>query len=336
MDTTAFPPPGTDEPLQNLGQHEPIRDDKYFFDDGDCMFIVGGFLFKLHKLFLSRDPESMFRGMFSIPQGPEADVLEPIRLDEDSADDFRALCWAVYALPTEIQLQNNRGADIARLVSVANMSHKYSLPAFESWALDIIWIHCQQGMDYLDGCPQESLYRIFEAAQTGGRQDLCYLVEERWLPRLKTGELQLRHALDFGEKHDRQAFLGDAYYQQALDLKSFVPIVGTSEVTDFSQSNLTHTQTHRLLAGHCSLSLFWERLSKHTFPQTGCTKPNYHKGTISDLFTQDSKEPLNVLKGLNIMRSKTDGDSYCKCRKSYITALISGFSPDDHFLGKQG
>ncbi|KAJ7364884.1 hypothetical protein DFH08DRAFT_662474, partial [Mycena albidolilacea] len=239
------------------------KDDKYFFDDGDCTFVVGDFWFKLHKVILSRDPESMFRDMFSIPQctttPPGAslgDELEPISLSGDSADEFRALCWALYALPPEIQAQNNFEANIERLLAVATMSHKYSLSSFEAWALGVIWIHSRSKRDYLNTCPQDMLDGIYEAATAGGRKDLCGLVEQNWLSRLKRRELQLRHALDFGETHGMALFLACAYYQQARSLRS--PTLGAgSGVADFSYLNLTHTQLHRLLAGYCTLSLFW-------------------------------------------------------------------------------
>lgn len=56
-------------------------------------------IFQLHKWALCRDPDSMFRDMFSIPQGPEAKGdLDPILLSDDTAEEFRSLCWAVYAL----------------------------------------------------------------------------------------------------------------------------------------------------------------------------------------------------------------------------------------------
>ncbi|KAJ7740238.1 hypothetical protein DFH07DRAFT_839322 [Mycena maculata] len=233
----------------------PIRDEKYFFGDGDCVFLVRGILFKLHKWALCRDPDSMFRDMFDIPQDFQAKVLDPIALSDDIAD-FRALCWAVYALPMEIELQNKSGADLVRLTAVAKMSHKYTLVSFEAWALTLIRTHCQlTSGDHLDGCPQEMLCRIFEAAEKGGQQDLCDLVEETWLRRLKSGEFPLRHALDFGEEHNRRAFLGKAYYQQALVMKLLAAPIGTSGASDFSQSNLTHEQMYRLLSGHCSLSL---------------------------------------------------------------------------------
>ncbi|KAJ7506715.1 hypothetical protein B0H11DRAFT_1676799, partial [Mycena galericulata] len=233
-------------------------DETYFFDNGDCEFLAGSVIFRLHRLMLCRDPDSMFRGMFDVPQGTLTETVSTIKAD-DSAEEFRALCWALYALPTEIQLQNEQGTDLARLLAVARMCHKYTLSSFEKWALNMVWIHCQPGMDYLDTCSQDMLCEIFEAAEKGGRQDLCGLVEQRWLRRLKSGKLPLRHALDFGEMHHRRAFLGDAYYQQALDLKSLASIKDGSAAADFSQSNLTHEQLHRLLSGYCSLALAWER-----------------------------------------------------------------------------
>jgi hypothetical protein len=82
--------------------------------------------------------------------------------------------------PTETQLQSKPGADIARLVAVAKMSHKYSLTSFETWALDIIWTHCQPGpgMDYLKGCSQDMLYRIFEVAEAGAIRIYVHLLSK--------------------------------------------------------------------------------------------------------------------------------------------------------------
>ncbi|KAJ7160181.1 hypothetical protein C8R46DRAFT_1223674 [Mycena filopes] len=120
---------------------QPVQDDKYFFQDGDCVFLVEGTLFKLHKWSLCKDPESMFSGMFSLPQVGLAQQMEPIPLCGDTARDFRALCWALYALPCEFQDQNGCCTDISRLVAVANMSHKYTLPTFERFALNMIWNH---------------------------------------------------------------------------------------------------------------------------------------------------------------------------------------------------
>ncbi|KAF8215057.1 hypothetical protein K438DRAFT_1955053 [Mycena galopus ATCC 62051] len=333
METDATPPTQSNTPKP------PVNDEKYFFDDGDCLFFVDGFIFKLHKIILSRDPESVFRSMFSLPQGivgsaTQGNELEPIPCG-DTADEFRALCWALYALPTEIQAQNDPKADIDRLVVVANMGHKYSSSSFEAWALSIVWIHCQSERDYLNGCPQNMLDGVYEAAAAGGRDDLCRLVEQKWLPRLKRGELRLRHALDFGETHDMRTFLVDAYYQQAQDMKACAPKLNTgSEVADFSRLNLTPGQLHRLLSGYCSLSLFWETCITGSWPKVGrCAQsPVNHKSTMDDIIA-DPKSPLDILARLKAAQVRADNTDYhCSCRKGYIGKLVSGFSVSNHFL----
>ncbi|KAF7348197.1 BTB domain-containing protein [Mycena sanguinolenta] len=334
MDTNPASPSSHTPNGEPQGLEPAVNDDTYFFDDGDCVFVVEGYFFKVHKVILSRDPESMFRIMFTLPQGsaPHGKELDPIVLSGDSADEFRSLCWALYALPTEIQAQNHHEADIERLVVVAKMAHKYSLSSFETWALSMIRIHSQSERDYLDHCPQNLLDGVYEAAAAGGCQDLCELVEEKWLARLKHRELHLRHALDFGETHDMRPFLVSAYYQQAQDMQSFAPRLSTgSEITDFSCLNLTHSQLHRLLSGYCSLSLFWETCIGTSFQTCASNNNRYHKSTMHDILIRDPKNPLDILGGLKNARQKAEGDFNCSCRKAYIDKLISGFSISNHF-----
>ncbi|KAF7298652.1 BTB domain-containing protein [Mycena indigotica] len=86
------------ESLTKNDEPAPVQDAKYFFEDGDCVFLASGVLFKLHKFNLCRDRNSMFANMFTDAGGVAAAQTEQevIRLD-DAAEDFRALCWAIYA-----------------------------------------------------------------------------------------------------------------------------------------------------------------------------------------------------------------------------------------------
>ncbi|KAK7022170.1 BTB domain-containing protein [Favolaschia claudopus] len=305
---------------------KPIRDEQYFFDDGDCVFLVGDHLFKLHKTILSRDPDSAFSGMFSLPT---ENGLEPITLTGDTVSQFRELCWALYALPTEIQAQNNPNTQIERLVAVANMSHKYSLASFEFWAIDIILIHCKSSRDYLKICHPTVLESIYQAATAAECRVLQDLVEEKWLLRLKSRKLQLRHALDFAEAHGMQNFLAMAYFQQARDMKSCALKLNTgSEVADYSSLNLTEAQLHRLLAGYCSLTLYWQMFKETTLPSCDSA---FHESAVRDIAVCDPEDPLNVLEGFNRTREKCETDSGCSCRKNYIDKLISNFSVAKHF-----
>ncbi|KAJ7035233.1 hypothetical protein C8F04DRAFT_1345853 [Mycena alexandri] len=233
---------------------QPVKDDKYFFDDGDCLFLVEGILFKVLSSYKGSiwDPESIgcfthhFLGpnltpnfdrnlaklnsklgrdvnallvvqlrscqlrhsftkdVIKMPSAPRGDrnltscdlevgsqdmvVLDPIPLSDDSsAEEFRALCWAVYALPNEIHGETTRGAtDVKRLLDVAKMCHKYSLPAFESWALERIRIECRSPVDHLARCTQEMLGQIMGLASLCRNDKLLALVEGAWILRLQS------------------------------------------------------------------------------------------------------------------------------------------------------
>ncbi|KAJ7160131.1 hypothetical protein C8R46DRAFT_1223628 [Mycena filopes] len=311
---------------------EVLNDPDYFFENGDCVFRAEDCMFKLHKLILSRDSESMFPDMFGVPQGEvSSDPMDLILLVGDSAADFRALCWALYALPPEIQAQNEAGADIGRLVAVANLSHKYLLSSFESWAVGMMWVHCQPGCDYLARCTQDMLDAIHDAAVAGERQDLSSLVEEKWLARLKSGELELRHALDFGEARGMMEFLGRAYYQQALQMQQLAPTTGAeAQATDFSQFNLNHLQIYRLLAGYCSLSLMCEKFRKKDLPDP-CLYDAWdeeHEESFSKLRAPEA-EPLSFLKKLEASAMKNEN---CPCRRLLLERIRS----QDHFQLTKG
>jgi len=99
----------------------PIHDKEFFFEDGNCVILAESTLFKVFQLFdLSRVPQrcsylmtthqihrfllardcSAFTNMFTLPSGehcPNSTTeSEPLVLP-DSLEDFRALCWALYA-----------------------------------------------------------------------------------------------------------------------------------------------------------------------------------------------------------------------------------------------
>ncbi|KAJ7105071.1 hypothetical protein C8R43DRAFT_1047099 [Mycena crocata] len=281
--------------------NKPIRDDTYFFDDGDCIFLVDGILFKLHKWFLCRDPDSMFRGMFSIPQGSLQMALDPILLFDDSAEEFRAICWVVYTLPDEIHAQTTRGADIRTLMNVSKMCHKYTFPVFESWALDMILIQCRPPLRCLATCPPDVLDRLM-GLSTSHNVELLRLVEVAWISRLRTGELQFCDALAAGEKYGRRQFQGEMYYELNKQIHLQPSIFTPGHV--FSAFNLNDKQTNRLLSGHVALSSFWTHVREDPLPPRagGCTSESHHHCmSIWDRIPWDA-ESSDVIMGLSRAR----------------------------------
>ena len=86
--------------------------------------------------------------------------------------------------PWEIQAQNQRGADIARLLRVAAMSDRNKLRSLKRWALDVVFAHCQPEMGYLDVFPPDMLRQIFQVATANGRDDVCRLITREVKDRL--------------------------------------------------------------------------------------------------------------------------------------------------------
>jgi len=86
----------------------PTRDADYYISDGNTVLLVENILFKVHRSTLTKD-KSTFDTMFSLPSdsssdssmtvGPEGESDDnPIHLQGDTAEEFRALLWALYAL----------------------------------------------------------------------------------------------------------------------------------------------------------------------------------------------------------------------------------------------
>ncbi|KAJ6533847.1 hypothetical protein B0H10DRAFT_139416 [Mycena sp. CBHHK59/15] len=282
------------------GPVEAIHDAKYFFDDGDCMFLVEGVLFKLHKLFLSRDPESMFRHMFSLPQPSTAKTMDkdPIQLS-DSAEDFRALCWGTYALPPEMRRQDTCDADIPRLLAAARIFHKYNLLTFETWALDVLCHQCESPkLDCLNSCSQDQLERFLALSAFCECAELRCIVEQKWLALLDKGSVGSSHALVAAEKYGTPSFVGQIYYQ----LNRKIPSLTMSPQLAFSDLNLTAEQLLRLLSGHVSLHHFWERFRQSCPGADPDADGHNHKYTCESHWKTapfQSASSSDVLAGLN-------------------------------------
>ncbi|KAJ7464737.1 hypothetical protein B0H11DRAFT_73398 [Mycena galericulata] len=322
-----------------------VHDEYYFFDDGDCTFIAEGVIFKLHRWMLCRDPDSMFRGMFSIPQAMGFD-RDPIPLSDVSAE-FRALCWVVYALPHEIYLQTTRDADIGRLIDAAKMCHKYTLPLFETWALRTLLIQCQPPLHHLDTCTPDVLDRIMGLANLCDDAELLRLIEMAWLSRVHTGELRCSDALAAGEKYGRRKIQGDVYYHLNRQLHSTLATsCALSPMYGLSDLDLTDRQLLRLLTGHVLLSNFWGRLRQNGLPYSPrCKMMKYMHDTACVPAYSNIRWPADtsdVLMGLKAARDSAGAlpapvpFGIATCVASHLDVLMNKFASGeltDYFLG---
>ncbi|KAF7299853.1 hypothetical protein HMN09_00992300 [Mycena chlorophos] len=231
------------------------KDGKYFFEYGDWTFLVEDVLFKIPKFPLIKFSESssMFSNM-AVDANPDL-RLEYIPLD-DSAEDFRALCWAMYSSPTEMYAvwTTPTTVDVKTYLRIVNIAHKYLLTEYETWA----WLMARKSGDavssHLDKCSEDELEHMLALAHRCeySAPELLDLVETAWIRRIQSGQVSCEHALVAAETHNHR------YLQAATYLHLRSQLVNGPNVPkpggDLSYLGLSKTHLHRLLIGHAQMS----------------------------------------------------------------------------------
>ncbi|KDQ17855.1 hypothetical protein BOTBODRAFT_29165 [Botryobasidium botryosum FD-172 SS1] len=130
----------------DLVARQNTQDPEYYFEDGSIVILVETTLFRVHRSILIRG-SSLFETMLTLPPstgnthpGDNAEGSSddhPLTLHGETATQFRALLWSLYASPHETAaLHNSR--DIAQLLCIASVAHKYNFEGIESWSADLM------------------------------------------------------------------------------------------------------------------------------------------------------------------------------------------------------
>ncbi|QRV83146.1 hypothetical protein RhiJN_11162 [Ceratobasidium sp. AG-Ba] len=127
------------------------RDNSYYFEDGNAVFLVGNVLFKLHSSLLMRECE-MFENMFTLPvkrmrSGGEDGTCDerPIVVPHIEPQPFRNFLLIFYGRPSDTDYRslmmdatdpNNHNSSVfLKLIDIADLAHRFVAPELESWAL---------------------------------------------------------------------------------------------------------------------------------------------------------------------------------------------------------
>ncbi|KAF8843224.1 hypothetical protein BDN67DRAFT_964589 [Paxillus ammoniavirescens] len=243
----------------------PSRDRVYYYFDGNTVLLVENTLFKVHRSALTKE-KSIFESMFSLDSdlrssssscssssvtvGPEGESDDnPIRLQGDTADEFRSLLWALYALPHEAAM-TAKGISL-KLYNLARITHKYEFRATEGWALEklkAIYTHPMHSHADHDA-EGPSLLELTELASLCEQRDILDAATARWKRRIEAGK-DVALAIGMAERLNLRALLGLAYHTMLLQGR---------EVWD-ADDLLTRVQRIRLLSGHYALGRLCERL----------------------------------------------------------------------------
>lgn len=281
--------------------------------------------YQVHRYILSRDG-SAFEGMFSLDGIPRSDSSEslvsssshsahythhspnteglsdnsPIILSGDTASDFRALLWALYALPAEVFAMPSSTTQLVRLISIARIAHKYAFRTTEAWALTVLTMCvCQSGTQApptpdeaatnLMGLPvplgfvgsndnpiassTSILIQLTEVAVLCAHDELHEAVEPIWADLLFAGQTKdIVSAMTIADRYKAQLrpLLGLAYYLMMLKGKDEWCNYDDDEDMDHGEGKakgenpkprLTRDQRIRLLTGYYNLSRACDTLS---------------------------------------------------------------------------
>lgn len=349
----------------------PIHDETYFFDDGDCVFLAEGFFFKVKHRAIQSTVELNLA--FRCTDGHSAETRTPCSVVcLASLKDHRRRPWTRYCSrttgrrnsvhfagfytlrrlsyssfltqtrlmnlprPNETHLQTTRDGDVSRLMNIAKMCHKYTLPLFETWALQMLVIQCQSPLDHLATCTHQRLDGLMALACLCDDTEILRLVDGAWLSRLDAGQLQWGDALAAGERYSRRQFQGEVYYR--LNKEIHLKASTLSPERGFSHLNLTDKQLVRLLSGHALLSFFWSRVRQDP-PALGrpmCRDFNRHRFGC-EVAWQNTRWPSDssdVLGGLKAVRQLCRDE----CSVKYLDTLIERFASTEkayYFLGSE-
>ncbi|KAF7299849.1 hypothetical protein HMN09_00991900 [Mycena chlorophos] len=259
--------PSTPTSLTNDSEKDlvvvPVKDEKYYFDYGDCTFLVEGVLFKVSRFPFCRDPDSVIGNMFADAKG---DPSDPIPLPQSSAEDFRALCWAMFALPDEMcDVGVNPGSvPVRQYLRIVDIAHKYLLTHYERWAWKMARKVNNAVEGYLDTCAEDELEHMLDLGlrcqDSESAPELLGLVEAAWVARAKSGAVSSSRALTVAEERGRRKLQGEIYWNLRDKLVDG-PVVASLE-TGLSSFGLTETQLNRLLWGHAMLSQCFRSLER--------------------------------------------------------------------------
>lgn len=189
----------------------------------------------------------------------------PICLHGDTAEEFSALLWSLYALydlrmylqslvdflfpfrPTEIMTAK---ASEPRFIHLARLAHKYQFKSIEPWALQTLTAYYLTSSATL---PIETTTKLTELAILCDCSELLAVAISKWKRLIGEGEA-ISSAIVIAERLNLRTLLGQAYH--AMMLKG-------REVWDIDP-HLSRSHRIRLLSGYYTLSQMGSEL--HSTP----------------------------------------------------------------------
>ncbi|KIM40985.1 hypothetical protein M413DRAFT_28085 [Hebeloma cylindrosporum] len=262
------PPMSSSQISQTSLQYQPEK--QYYHQSGDLVFVVEGILFKIHRFQLERalgvnsDPIPL--GAQQLLQGVAEKNLK-IQFLHDKAEEFRALCWALYAPPHEIVLQHTASHfKLDLILNVFLISHKYCLESLQTFAHQILVSHCNAT------CKIPELERVLRLSIGNKASPVTKAVEQALLHRLeedRLGTISTARLITLAEELGMRDFQGKLYYHELVRDEASILKIPSSTAYNFPcTGNLTEKQLLALFHGYRSLLRYWRHLPSEVREKT--------------------------------------------------------------------
>ncbi|CAE6444659.1 unnamed protein product [Rhizoctonia solani] len=233
-----------------------LRDEHYYFQDGNVVLLVGNVLFRLHSSLLSRDSD-MFRNMFSKParfpssmsldgstevtkKGKEGSCDEnPIIMPQLQPQPFRNFLLAIYGRPGDKEFRSlfRNVAELEsvqaittfiKMIDIVDLAHRFIASDVETWALSQLKSHSRL-IETLNAYPisSKSHGRLLSYAQRTEDEELI-LWARHWTRSYYTGAIETSSIASsaFGPVQKIREQLVREYKLATITQSSDTPIFG--------------------------------------------------------------------------------------------------------------
>ncbi|KAF9481103.1 hypothetical protein BDN70DRAFT_876704 [Pholiota conissans] len=286
----------------------------------------------------------------------------PIGLNTD-LNDFRALCWFIYALSTvHMEQYTLATANIEKLVSLYLISHEYRLDSHHKFAGDILRKHCitleakaSSKPKYFTKCPQARLSKLLKVAASkeilstvlGKTTSFSTVLQKFWIARLKKTKESICYALKVGEQLGLRNFLAGLYY---LELTRITPVLMSKSSIAYNHpanQDLDPDAKLALYQGYWSLQNHWsathKKISQEEF--RGCMRRHdcrqlWKRGWEEIKSTRTCPMPFDPLQELTdikneITKLEAKRDTRGPCALRLVEVMVDELKGSfaDHFLG---
>ncbi|KAJ6474869.1 hypothetical protein C8R45DRAFT_383067 [Mycena sanguinolenta] len=225
----------------------------------------------IHKFVLVHH-SPVFETMFDLPVGigsPEglSDDL-PIVLEGENAGDFRVILKYLYASPLQTQIQSITMAELPEMISMARFAHKYAMDDWKKWALKV----AGRQLADINALPAEylsSLYSLFTLLNLNLSTRARLM--DRWCQVVEDKKLSIVSVLAAADAARDNDALVEVYCLQIRRWEKSRTIPPEPPTPD----GISPGHFQRMLVGHASLTLWWNRLRTNeppsAFQSPGCS-----------------------------------------------------------------